>query len=52
MKALCWMDTRKVEVHTVDDPAILNPHDAIACDPISASCKNRKMASARLANPC
>src|SRR6201993_3095426 len=29
MKALCWMGTNKVEVHTVDDPKILNPHDAI-----------------------
>ena len=29
MKALCWMGSNKVEVHTVDDPAILNPHDAI-----------------------
>ena len=29
MKALCWMGTSKVEVHNVDDPTILNPHDAI-----------------------
>src|SRR3954449_770586 len=29
MKALCWMGTSNVEVHTVDDPTILNPHDAI-----------------------
>src|SRR5947209_3937069 len=29
MKALCWMGTSKVEVHTVDDPTILNQHDAI-----------------------
>jgi threonine dehydrogenase-like Zn-dependent dehydrogenase len=29
MRALCWMGTSKVEVHTVPDPAILNPHDAI-----------------------
>ncbi len=29
MKAVCWMGTSKVETLTVDDPAIINPHDAI-----------------------
>lgn len=29
MKALCWMGSGKVEVHNVEDPTILNPHDAI-----------------------
>ena len=29
MKALCWMGSGKVEIQTVDDPKILNPHDAI-----------------------
>lgn len=29
MRALCWMGTGKVEVHTVADPTILNPHDAV-----------------------
>src|SRR5690349_4241308 len=29
MKALCWMGSGKVEVHKVNDPEILNPHDAI-----------------------
>src|SRR6185369_1403977 len=29
MKALCWMGSSDVEVHSVDDPTILNPHDAI-----------------------
>jgi len=29
MKALCWMGSGKVEVHNVNDPSILNPHDAI-----------------------
>jgi threonine dehydrogenase-like Zn-dependent dehydrogenase len=29
MKALCWTGSGKVEVHNVEDPAILNPHDAI-----------------------
>src|ERR1700748_1053828 len=29
MKALCWMGSSKVEVHNVNDPTILNPHDAI-----------------------
>lgn len=29
MKALCWMGSGKVEIQTVNDPKILNPHDAI-----------------------
>jgi len=29
MKALCWIGKSTVEVQTVDDPRILNPHDAI-----------------------
>jgi threonine dehydrogenase-like Zn-dependent dehydrogenase len=29
MKAVCWMGKGTMEVHTVDDPKILNPHDAI-----------------------
>ncbi len=29
MKALCWMGKEKVEVHTVPDPKLINPHDAI-----------------------
>ena len=29
MKAVCWMGTQKMEVHTVPDPEIVNPHDAI-----------------------
>jgi threonine dehydrogenase-like Zn-dependent dehydrogenase len=29
MKALCWMGSGKVETHTVADPILLNPHDAI-----------------------
>ncbi len=29
MKALCWMGSGKVEVQSVDDPEILNPHDAV-----------------------
>jgi threonine dehydrogenase-like Zn-dependent dehydrogenase len=29
MRAVCWMGNGKVEVHNVDDPTILNPHDAI-----------------------
>ena len=29
MKAVCWMGKSKVETLTVDDPALLNPHDAI-----------------------
>ncbi len=29
MKAVCWMGSGKVEVHTVEDPKIINPSDAI-----------------------
>jgi threonine dehydrogenase-like Zn-dependent dehydrogenase len=29
MKAVCWMGKSKVEVLSVPDPALLNPHDAI-----------------------
>ena len=29
MKAVCWMGKEKIEVHTVKDPEIINPHDAI-----------------------
>src|SRR6201996_1356345 len=29
MKAVCWMGTSDIQVHKVDDPTIVNPHDAI-----------------------
>ena len=29
MKALCWQGKSKVEVESVNDPVILNPHDGI-----------------------
>ncbi|HZQ68649.1 MAG TPA: zinc-dependent alcohol dehydrogenase [Terriglobales bacterium] len=29
MKALCWQGKENVRVETVDDPKILNPHDAV-----------------------
>lgn len=29
MKAVCWMGTSNIQVHTVPDPEIVNPHDAI-----------------------
>ena len=29
MKAVCWMGKSKVETQTVDDPQLLNPHDAV-----------------------
>ena len=29
MKAVCWMGKNSIEVHTVGDPQIINPHDAI-----------------------
>jgi threonine dehydrogenase-like Zn-dependent dehydrogenase len=29
MRAVCWMGKNKIETQTVDDPQLLNPHDAI-----------------------
>jgi threonine dehydrogenase-like Zn-dependent dehydrogenase len=29
MRALCWMGVNDLQVHTVPDPRIVNPHDAI-----------------------
>jgi threonine dehydrogenase-like Zn-dependent dehydrogenase len=29
MKALCWMGSGKTEIQSVNDPEILNPHDAV-----------------------
>ena len=29
MKAVCWMGKEKIEIQTVKDPEIINPHDAI-----------------------
>ena len=29
MKAVCWMGKESIEVHNVDDPKLINPHDAI-----------------------
>jgi len=29
MKAVCWMGKSPIETQTVDDPQLLNPHDAI-----------------------
>ena len=29
MKAVCWMGKSEVETLTVEDPKLLNPHDAI-----------------------
>lgn len=38
MKAVCWQGTNKVEVHTVPDPTILNPRDAIIKITTTAIC--------------
>lgn len=38
MKAVCWMGKSKVETQVVDDPQILNPHDAIIRVTRSAIC--------------
>ena len=29
MKAVCWMGKHDMQVHTVPDPTIINPQDAI-----------------------
>ena len=29
MRALCWNGTHNVQVETVPDPELINPHDAI-----------------------
>ncbi len=38
MKALCWQGKNDVRVETVDDPEILNPHDAIVKITLTAIC--------------
>ena len=38
MKAVCWMGKENMEVHTVADPKIMNPHDAIIKITRSAIC--------------
>ena len=38
MKALCWQGTGKVNVETVSDPRILNPHDCIVRITTTAIC--------------
>ncbi len=38
MKATCWMGTRNIQVRTVPDPQILNPHDAIVKVTSTAIC--------------
>lgn len=38
MKALCWNGTHKLDVERVDDPAILNPQDAIIKVTLSSVC--------------
>ena len=38
MKAACWMGKHQVEVHTVDDPGIINPRDAIVRITSTAIC--------------
>ncbi len=38
MKAVCWMGKEKMEVQTVADPSIINPHDAVIRITRSAIC--------------
>ncbi len=38
MRALCWMGVNNLEVNTVDDPRIVNPHDAILKVRLTTTC--------------
>lgn len=38
MRALCWMGVGQLEVHTVPDPQIVNPHDAILKVRLTTTC--------------
>ena len=38
MKAVCWYGTKDVRVETVDDPHLINPHDAIVQVTLTAIC--------------
>ena len=38
MRALCWMGIGDLEVHTVPDPGIVNPHDAILKVRLTTTC--------------
>jgi threonine dehydrogenase-like Zn-dependent dehydrogenase len=38
MKAVCWYGTRDVRVETVEDPHLINPHDAIVKVSLTAIC--------------
>jgi threonine dehydrogenase-like Zn-dependent dehydrogenase len=38
MKAICWQDVEELRVQTVDDPKLINPHDAIVEVKCSSAC--------------
>jgi threonine dehydrogenase-like Zn-dependent dehydrogenase len=38
MKALCWMGVNELSVETVDDPTIVNPHDAVIEVGLTTTC--------------
>ncbi len=38
MRALCWMGINDLQVHTVPDPRIVNPHDAILKVRLTTTC--------------
>ena len=38
MRALCWMGVNDLQVHTVPDPQIVNPHDAIVRVRLTTTC--------------
>lgn len=38
MRALCWMGVDDLQVHTVEDPRIVNPHDAVLKVRLTTTC--------------
>jgi len=38
MKAVCWCGTKKVEVHNVPEPRIINPRDIVVRITLTAIC--------------
>lgn len=38
MRALCWTGVNRLSVETVDDPGLVNPHDAIVEVSVSTTC--------------
>ena len=43
MRALCWMGVNDLQVNTVADPRIVNPHDAILKVRLTTTCGRRRV---------